>query len=69
MILMQTKLKLVSADVFTNDCRFEIILSKPNSHIKLLDFINSIHIFIKRLNTPLKKELLIEELLINWQNV
>jgi DNA polymerase-3 subunit delta' len=69
MILIQVKLKLVLVDDFTEIRQYQDLLNQLNSHVRLLDFINTIHIFIKRLNTPLKKELLIEELLINWQNV
>lgn len=32
-------------------------------------FLSMLNLLLKRLDTPLKKELLIEELLINWQNV
>lgn len=35
---------------------------------KLLKFVKKIFQFIKRSQTPLKKELLLEELLINWQS-
>ena len=69
MIILQRKLNLISTDVFSEDFLFEYFQNHQNNNKNLIDFINTIHIIIKRLNTPLKKELLIEELLINWQNV
>jgi len=40
------------------------------SHLddKLLVFVKSLYLFIHRTDTPLKKELLIDELLINWKS-
>ena len=48
-------------------------IDKSYSHIidledKILNFVSNVNKFIKRSETALKKQLLIEELLINWQN-
>ncbi|HHL32044.1 MAG TPA: DNA polymerase III subunit delta' [Oceanospirillales bacterium] len=40
----------------------------PDIAGKTLNFISQIHLFLKRMDTSLKAELLLEELLIGWQN-
>ena len=43
------------------------ILSQQQSETNLLEFVHQIFIFMQRQQTPLKTELLLEELLIKWQ--
>lgn len=56
-------------DTFSQDEPHQKLMLDIKHKNTILDYIRAINLTSKRFNTTLKKELLIEELLINWQNV